>query len=127
MKAVARALSTWDKSGNVIVLTDSQAAIAAIKKAGKTGKARTGELRKVMRKIDEGRKAIGPNAVSLEWLNSHIRIKGNEEANKKAKLGADVEDPTLPVITEGGLKEVWKKMRREERCVKGTGEGIVLK
>ena len=39
--------------------------IATINKAEKAGKARTGELRKVMRKIEEERKAIGPNAVSL--------------------------------------------------------------
>ena len=65
VKAVAEPLSAWDKSGKIIVLTDSQAAIAAIKKAGTTGKARTGELRKVMKKIEEGRKAVGPNTVSL--------------------------------------------------------------
>ena len=40
---------------------------------------------------------------------------------------ADKEDPAYPMITEGGLKEAWKKMRREERCVKGTGEGRVVK
>ena len=65
VKTVAEALSAWDKSGKVIVLSDSQAAIAAIKKPGQTGKASTGELRKVMRQIEEGRKALGPNAVSL--------------------------------------------------------------
>ena len=86
---MAEALSTWDKSGKVIVLTDSLATIAAIKKAGKTGQARTGQLRKVMRKIEEGRKAIGPDAVSLGSVKSHIGIKGKEEADKKATLGTD--------------------------------------
>ena len=94
----------------MIILTDSQAAIAAIKKAGKTGKARTEELRKVMRKIQEGRKAIRPNVVNLEWVKSHIGIKGNKEADKRTKLGADEKDPTFSVIMEGGLKEVCKKM-----------------
>ena len=126
VKAEAEALSAWDKSGRIIILTDSQAAIAAIKKARKTGKARTGELRKVMRKIEEGRKALGPNAVNLEWVKAHIVDKDNEEADKKAKLGADIEDPTFPIITEGGPKDVWRRMRREERCVKGTGEGRVV-
>ena len=101
--------------------------IVAIKKAGKTGKARTGELRKVMQNIEEEKNAIGPNAVSLRWVKSHIGIKGNEEADKRAKLGADIEDPTFSVISEGGLKEVWKQMRKEERWVKGTGEGKVVK
>ena len=120
-------LTAWNKSGNVIVLTDSQAAIAAIQKAGKTGKARTEELRKVMKKIEEGRKVLGRKAVRPGWVKSHVGIKGNKEANKKAKLGADDEDPTFPVITEGGLKEVWKRMRKEERCMKSTGEGRVVR
>ena len=42
-------------------------------------------------------------------------------------MGDDKEDPTFPVITEGGLKEVRKKIRKEERCVRGTGEGRVVK
>ena len=79
--------------------------IAAMKEAWKTGKARTGELRKVMRKIEEGREAILPNTVSHELVQSHIGIKGNEEAHKRAKLGADIEDPTFPVFTKGGQKE----------------------
>ena len=81
----------------------------------------------MIRKIEEGRKVIGPNAVSLRWVKSHIGIKGNEEADKKAKLEADMEDAAFPVITKGGLKEVWKKMRKEERCVRGTGEGRIVK
>ena len=80
-----------------------------------------------MRKIEEGKRALGPNGVSLGWVKSHIGIKGNEEADKAAKLGADEEDPTFPVITEEGLKESWKKVRREERCVKGTEEERVVK
>ena len=123
---MVEALSAWDKRGKIIVLSDFQAAIAAIKKAGITGKARMGELRKAMREIKEGRRAIGPNVVSLRWIKSHIGIRGNEEANKKVKLDTDIEDPAFPMITEGGLKETWKSMKREERCVKGTGEGRVV-
>ena len=101
--------------------------IAAINKGGKTGKVRTVELRKVMRKIEEGKRAPEPKAVSLGWIKSHIWIKGNKEADKTAKSVAHEVDPASPVITEGCLKEVWKKIRREERCVRGTGEGRVMK
>ena len=64
IKAITEALIRWDKSGKVIVLTDSQVVMAAIKKAGKTGKVRTGELRMVIKKIEEGRRAVGAKGVS---------------------------------------------------------------
>ena len=35
-----------------------------------------------MRNIDKGKKMLGPNASSLEWVKAHIRIKDNEEADK---------------------------------------------
>ena len=127
IKAIAQALTDWNKSGKVIVLTDFQVAIAAIRKAGKTGKARIRELRKVMRKIEEGKRAFGPEAVSLSWVKSHVGIRGNEEADKRAKSEAEEEDPKFPVVMEDGLKEAWKKMRKQDRCVKGTGEGRVVK
>ena len=80
--------------------------IAAIKKVGKTGKTRMWDLRKVKRKIEEVKIAIGPNAVSLRWVKLHVGIKGNEEEDKRAKLDADIEDFAFTVIIEGGLKEV---------------------
>ena len=101
--------------------------IAANKKAGKSEKARTGELRKLMKTIEKGRKVFGPKAVSFRWVKSHVGIKGNKEADKRAKLGAEEKDPAFPVIMEGGLKETWKKMRKVERCMKGTGEGRVVR
>ena len=121
------ALTVYDRKGKIIILSDPQAAIAAIRNVGQTGKASTGELRKVIKKIEEGKKAVGPNIVTLGRVKSHIGIKGKEEGDKEVKLGANEEDPAFPVITEGGLKEAWKKMREEERFVKGTGEGRVVK
>ena len=66
------------------------------------------DLRKVMKKIEEGKITITPNAVSLGWVKAHISIKGKKETDKGGKLSADEEDPAFPVITEGGWKEVWK-------------------
>ena len=58
-----------------------------------------------MWEIEKRKKVIRPNVVSLRWVKAHISIKGNEEADKRAKLNADEKDPAFPVITEGGLKE----------------------
>ena len=40
-----------ERDKKILVLSDSQAAIAAIKKAGRTGKARTRDLWKVIQEI----------------------------------------------------------------------------
>ena len=77
--------------------------------------------------MEERRRILGPKAVSLCWFKSYIGNKSNEEADKRAKVGAENEDPTFPVITKEGLKEVWKRIRKEKRYIKGTGGGRVVK
>ena len=57
-----------------------------------------------MWQIKEGKKGLGPKAVSFRWLKFHIRVKVNEEEDKVAKLGSDEEDPAFPVIAKDGLK-----------------------
>ena len=64
------------KGKRLLILSDSQAAIAAVVKAGKKGHGRTRELRQVVNLIancchnDE-------TAVFLGWFKSHIGIEGN--------------------------------------------------
>jgi len=91
--------------------SDSQAAIAAVKKAGCTEKARTRDLRKVIQHVRNRQDRMGPGAVRLGWVKSHIGTHGNEKADEQAKLGAQELYPDLPYITEGGLKQEWKKRR----------------
>jgi len=62
---VRGALEDAPSETNVLILSDSQAAIAAVKKAGRTGKARTADLRRVMMDIKERQTRLGPNAVSF--------------------------------------------------------------
>jgi len=67
------------------MLSDSQAAIAAVKKAGCTGKVRTRDLRIVMEGIRERQFRLGPNAVSFGWVKAHNELHVNEEADQLAK------------------------------------------
>ena len=114
----------------ILLLSDSQVAIAAIRKAGRTGRARTRKLKEVVKEIWKRQKNLGPDAVRFAWVKAHVGIQGNEKADQMAKAGAELGDENegmQKVITEGGLRQEWKKRRAEERKVKGTGMGRVVK
>jgi len=123
---VRGALEDAPSDSNVLILSDSQAAIAAVKKAGRTGRARTRDLKLVMEGIRERQSRLGPNAVSFGWVKAHNELHGNEEADRLAKEATTLY-PEDPQITEGGLKQAWRRMREEERRVKGAGMGRVVK
>ena len=82
---------------NVLILSDSQAAIAAVEKAG------------------------------LGWVKAHNEVHGNEMADQLAKAATMEGYAEAPQITSGGLKQAWKRRREEERRVKGAGMGRVVK
>jgi len=65
---VRGALEDAPSETNILILSDSQAAIAAVKKAGRTGKARTADLRRVMMDIKERQTKLGPRK-QTNWLN----------------------------------------------------------
>ena len=120
------ALEDVPSETNLLILLDSQAAIAAVKKADRIGKARTRDLKVVMKGIKERQSRLGPKAVSFGWVKAHNEPHGNEEADRLAKEATNLylKDPQ---ITEGGLKQAWRKMREEERRVKGAGMGRVVR
>ena len=66
---------------------------------------RTGELKKIMRKIENGKRDLGLNAVSFVYVKSHIGIKGNKEADKKPKVETKEVEARHLVIMEGRLRE----------------------
>jgi len=75
-------------------------------------------------------KNLGPDAVRFAWVKAHVGTRGNEKADQMAKSGAELgdEDEGMnKVITEGGLRQEWKRRRAEERKVKGTGMGRVVR
>ena len=63
-----------------MILTDSMAAIQAVKKAGRTGKARSRELVRVMREVRRR------GNVRFAWAKAHVGIPGNERADQLAKF-----------------------------------------
>jgi len=89
----------------ILALSDSQAAIAAVRKAGKTGRARTGELKEFVEEVRRRQENPGPDAVRFAWVKAHVGTQGNEKADQMARSGAelgDEEEGMEKVITEGG-------------------------
>jgi len=122
-----KALEKVGRDRKILILSDSQVAIVAVKKAGETAKARTKDLQKIIQQIGRRQDNLGPDAVRFGWVKSHIGIAGKEKADEQAKVGTEDLYPNPPYITEGGLKQELKKRREAERRVKGTGMGRVLR
>ena len=71
----------------VLELTRTKAAIAAVKKAGKTAKARSRHLQEVVNTVAEIKE--GGGEVKLGWVKAHMGILGNEAADVLAKNAAE--------------------------------------
>ena len=113
-------------AGPILILLDSQAAIKAMVKAGKRGRARTAALKDAIKGIAEKQQREGGNekAVILAWIKAHIGINGNERADQMAKEASVHQGGNK--VTEGGIKAVWQETRRNERRVEGFGKGRVI-
>ena len=99
----------WD----ILLLTDSKAAIQATKNAGIRGKARTRALAALGNEINKRQALYGRGNVKIGWVKSHIGIAGNEEADAMAKMGAEKESGGE--ITEGGIRQRQKEIRKRTR------------
>ena len=86
---IVGAIENFERKERILLLADSRAAISAVKKAGRTGKARTRELVKLMKIVKEREEENGKGAVVLGWVKSHIGIRRNEMADEMARKGAE--------------------------------------
>ena len=128
--AVAEVLRI-SKGMGLLILSDSQAAIAAIVKAGRKGQGRTKELREAINLIAR-RCRNDSTAVCLGWVKSYVGIEGNEAADKEAKEAAEGKNTSegtrrVTMVPEGGVRQEVSAKRQEERKQAGWGLGEVPK
>ena len=87
-------------------------------------------MKELVEEVQKRQQNLGPDAVRFAWVKAHVRTRGNEKADQMAKARVELgdEDEGMnKVITEGGLRQEWKRRRTEERRVKRTGIGRVVK
>ena len=116
-------LARSQRERKVLILADSKAAIAAVRKAGRTGKARSSHLRKVVAEIE----ARGPGMEKVGWVKAHMGILGNQAADVLAERAAEgvPPDDCDKWMLGGGIWQ-WTKQRKME-YVEGEEEGIITR
>ena len=105
----------------LLVLSDSEAALAAVRNAASTGVARTADLRRGVDLVGEW--ALAGAELRFGWVKAHVGVQGNERADALAKAGCEKDGPAW--VTECGVRALWKRLRSGERSVAGLGAGRV--
>ena len=108
---------------DMLVLSDSTAALPAIVRAARSGRGRTRDLVEVVDEV--GRRGRLGLSTQFGWVTAHAGIGGNERADLMAKAGG--RESLLPQVTEGGVRAYWKGVRSGERAQRGLGSGRVVR
>ena len=80
-----------------------------------------------MRKVEAERIECEAGAVCFGWVKFQIKIQSNKEVDKRTKVGTDKADSASLIIMKGRVKEAQKRIRKEERYVRGTGGRRVVR
>ena len=97
--AIEMALKTIEKSNktNFAIFSDSLSCLQAIDRSDKDH--RITKIREKLHKLSNKKNII------LCWIPSHIGIPGNEEADRIAKVGLEIENPTKMKIRHSDFKQ----------------------
>ena len=105
----------------LLVLSDSRAALAAVKNAVGVGKARMADLRAMVDLVGTCNEVGG--VLRFGWVKAHAGVWGNERADALAKAGCG--GGGIPRAKESGVRALCKKLRAGEKSVSGLGAGRI--
>ena len=94
--SILGAAEHFESGKSALLLADSKAAISAVKWAGKKGRARFADLKRLLERWKE-QESEG-NGITLGWVKVHMKIMGNRLADEQAKAGVAAQLQ----VTEGG-------------------------
>ena len=106
-----------------LVLSDSTAALEAVKRAAHDGRGRSRDLVEVVDEV--GRRSQMGLSTRFGWVKANVGIDGNERADLIVKTGSG--ESLLPQVMEGGVRVYWKEARGRERAQQGLGSGWVVR
>lgn len=124
VETLSRTMSIgFSSSVHVTILSDSQAALKAIRSPVRQG----GQwlLEKIMLDVNRLKDQTG-HTISMRWVPGHAKVDENEEANLAARAATEkgkLPERTLPVLKSMVVKETVAKLcQGEQRLAPGVGE-----
>ncbi|KAF8456728.1 hypothetical protein BDZ91DRAFT_852503 [Kalaharituber pfeilii] len=113
-----------EQQGELLIITDSQTAIARLRRIGK-GDPTVDGASTLVRKRWEDRIAKGDLDLAVIWVKSHKGVKGNTEADWAAKVGTALqyEDET---VTEAGIRQEFRSTTLRDAAVTRIAEVKVV-